>query len=192
LPRRAGEDLSPTHRYALALFPAMVLMLCLPGVPAAAAEVLAGAVDATTLAARIAGRDPLPLILDVRAPAEYLEGTVPGAVHVGPDPMDVSAMTMADEAVLLASEPPEPSIIEAWKMHLAAAGITTSVLAGGLPAWRAAGFAVEIPEPRYAVPGETQFQIPRGLCEPLDPVQQFPPREDARPHSVAPGTEQQP
>ena len=158
----------------------MVLMLCLPGVPAVVAQVLAEEVDATTLAARLAGRDPYPLILDVRAPAEYLEGTVPGAVNVGPDPMDVSTMATAHEAVLLASEPPEPSTIEAWKAHLAAAGIATSVLVGGLPAWRAAGYAIEFPEPSYAVPGEIPFQIPRGLCEPLEPVQQFPPREEAQ------------
>jgi rhodanese-related sulfurtransferase len=184
--------LNPSHRCAPSLFLATALALCIPGVAGAAEHAVAGAIDPATLAERIAGQDASPLILDVRERAEYLDGTVPGARYMGPHPVDVSTVTSADEVVVLAAEPPEPSVIEAWKAHLAAVGISTKVLAGGLPAWRAAGFPVAVPEPRYAVPGETQFQIPRGLCEPLEPVQQFPAREETEPPSVAPEAEKQP
>jgi len=122
----------------------------------------------------MAEQDQSLLVLDVRERAEYLQGTVPGARHAGPHPVDGGMTTAVDEVVVLASEPPDSLVVEAWKTHLAAVGVAFSVLAGGLPVWRTAGLPVAIPQPDYAIPGQIEFQIPRGLCEALEPVQRFP------------------
>jgi rhodanese-related sulfurtransferase len=114
-------------------------------------------------------RDP-PLMLDVRSRAEYLAGTVPGALDAGSNPDGFLPDSQGGVAVLVTTE---ATLLEAWHARLSAFGYQVHVLDGGLPAWRAAGLPVEQPEPGFVRPGTVPFVIPRGICEMNEPAEVF-------------------
>lgn len=87
-----------------------------------------------------------PVVIDVRAAAEYAAGSVPGARHIPADalegrlaelPLDRPIVTYCSMRHRGASRSERAAAL------LRANGFDASALDGGLPAWEAAGGAVE-------------------------------------------------
>jgi phage shock protein E len=101
-------------------------------------------IDATALNGRIVA-GTAPLIVDVRTPAEYAAGHVPGAVNIPYDQMDARAdeiIAHKDKDVVLYCRSGRRSGIAA--NTLAAKGFTKlALLEGDMPGWERDGFVVE-------------------------------------------------
>ena len=110
--------------------------------PALAAEV---PVPATELAAQIAAKDavhPAPLILDVRTPAEFAAGHVPGAVLIPVDQLAarVGELGAPREIVVYCRTGHRSGLAEPV---LEKSGFRVHQLAGSWQAWEAAGMPEE-------------------------------------------------
>jgi rhodanese-related sulfurtransferase len=81
------------------------------------------------------------LLLDVRSPAEYAGGHLPGAVNVPLDEVDAVAARYAGQDVVTVCHSGARSLAAA--RLLSAAGARVQSLAGGTEAWRRAGHPVE-------------------------------------------------
>lgn len=130
-------------------------------------------VNAPDLARWLTQAHGAPLVLDVRGPAEYQQGTLPDAINAGSDPAGFLPPGDRRPVVLVPSHPYDRARLEAWQQRLRRAGHPVHVLAGGLSAWRRAGLAVETPADSQARPGMVPFVVPRGICEHKEPVQTF-------------------
>ena len=126
-------------------------------------------VDATTLNAWLNDQDP-PLLLDVRPRAEYLAGTIPGALDAGSDPEGFLPDARGGVAVLLTAE---STPLASWHDRLSGFGYEIHVLQNGIAAWRAAGLPVEVPQAEFVRPGTVPFVIPRGICEMNEPAEVY-------------------
>jgi rhodanese-related sulfurtransferase len=115
-------------------------------------------------------QDAPPLLLDTRGRAAYLAGTILGALDAGTDPAGYLPDSRGGNVVLILESGADPA---SWTARLAAFGYQAQILAGGLPAWRAAGLPVVNPEASFARPGSHPFVIPRGLCEMNTPADRF-------------------
>jgi len=91
---------------------------------------------------RPGGRDG-PLVLDVRQRDEYERGHVPGALHIlAGDLPERLAELPRDRPIVTMCSAGYRSAVAAGLLRRAGFGDVTSI-AGGLPAWRAAGYPVE-------------------------------------------------
>lgn len=109
-------------------------------------------VGAQTLMAQIEANNA-PLILDVRSPAEFAGGHIPGAVNLPyralPEGMATLSMQPGQAVVVYCERGVRAAIAE---NSLKAAGIDNIVhLSGDMVGWRKSGLPIEIPE---AVPTE--------------------------------------
>jgi rhodanese-related sulfurtransferase len=147
----------------------LIVLLSLVAVPVHAYELL----NAPDLAHWLTRAQDAPLVLDVRGPAEYRQGTLPGAVNAGSDPAGFLPPGDGQAIVLVLPQPADPAQLEAWQRRLTSAGHRVHVLAGGLSAWRRAGLAMETPVDSHARPGMVPFVVPRGICEHKEPAQTF-------------------
>ena len=111
-----------------------------------------------------------PLILDVRGRVAYREGTIAAAMDVGQDPAGFLPDSRGGDVVLVL---PDGAAVAPWCARLADYGYRVRILAGGMPAWRAAGLPEEKPEVSYTRPGTVPFVIPKGLCELNEPSHTF-------------------
>lgn len=111
-----------------------------------------------------------PLILDVRGRSAYLDGSLPGALDAGTDPMGFLPDSRGGDVVII-SAPGQP--LQAWYTRLVDYGHRVQVLRGGIDNWRAAELPVERAENSYTKPGTVPFVIPRGLCELNEPAEIF-------------------
>ena len=105
-----------------------------------------GTVTASALVAQIEA-DQAPLILDVRSPAEFAEGHIPGAVNIPhralPDRIDTLALQPGQTVVVYCEWGVRASIAEDT---LTAAGIDNiRHLTGDMVGWRRAGLPIEMP-----------------------------------------------
>jgi len=130
-------------------------------------------ISAVDLAAQLATSGKTPLVLDVRGLEAHRKGTIPGAVHVGTNPDEFQPPVAEVPIVLVLPEPYDPTYLRAWTTRLEDAGLSVRWLNGGVPAWRAAGFALASPKHEYSKPGTVPFIVPRGLCEMREPAQEF-------------------
>ncbi len=145
-----------------------LILLFILSIPAARGEE-PEAISAAALA-RWLDRSDAPLILDVRGRAAYREGTIMTALDVGQDPAGFLPDGRGGDVVLLLSD---GASVDSWRARLVDYGYRVRVLAGGLPAWRAAGLPEERPEVSYTRPGTVPFVIPKGLCELNEPSHSF-------------------
>lgn len=86
-----------------------------------------------------------PLIIDVRTPAEYADGHVPGAINIPYDEMDARAAEISvhkDERVVLYCRSGRRSGIAA-KTLTEMGFLKLGLLEGDMPGWEKSGFAVE-------------------------------------------------
>lgn len=99
-------------------------------------------VDVATLKADL-DRASVPLLIDVRTPAEFAGGHVPGAKNVPLDQLDarLAELGTADAEVYVVCQSGARSAKAT--AALAAKGLRPVNVSGGTGAWRAAGFAVE-------------------------------------------------
>ncbi len=130
-------------------------------------------ISAADLAVLLEQDGTAPLVLDVRGLESHREGTIPGAVHVGTNPVGFLPPVSEMPVVLVLPEPYDPAHLQAWARRLEGAGLLVRWLEGGMPAWRAAGLSVASPEHAYRKPGTVPFVVPRGLCEMGEPAQVF-------------------
>jgi membrane protein DedA with SNARE-associated domain/rhodanese-related sulfurtransferase len=102
----------------------------------------------------IAG-DRRPLIVDVRSQASQLEGRIPGAIWIDSNAFDASLRAQAaaleeraaDEVVVYCACPNEASAAMVARKLMRAGFRRVRPLAGGIDAWVARGYEVEIAEP---------------------------------------------
>ena len=118
------------------------------------------------------GPEP-PLVLDVRGRADYLSGTLPGAVNAGRDPKGYLPESGEEPVVVILPADADTALLNAWQRRLFDAGHRAWFLVGGLDAWKEVGGDVVVPEAGYAKPGRIPFVIPRGLCEGNEPAHVF-------------------
>jgi rhodanese-related sulfurtransferase len=87
--------------------------------------------------------DP-PAIIDVRLkyPYEHSTVTLPGAIRMLPDRLDVSRLPRDREVVLYDSDP-EELVSAAAAAQLIRQGFRAAALAGGIAAWMAAKYPVD-------------------------------------------------
>lgn len=113
--------------------------------PALAALLLAGcagAIDSSTLAARLAAPERRPALVDVRSGAEYQSGHLPGAVNI---PLQALPFRMAEVPVHERSEPVVVYCAHGPRAGLAGfflrlAGFSEALhLQGAIRSWRQAG-----------------------------------------------------
>lgn len=150
----------------------LVLLAALAVMPSPA---FAGGVETISperLAGLLAAPDRSPLIIDLRPQADFMAGTVAGALHGQPDPGDFAPSGDIGEAVLIPPADGEAAVA-AWATRLRELGVRPFLLEGGPQDWRDAGVRMEQPGPSYADPGAVPFVVPRGICEHLPPVQEY-------------------
>ena len=147
----------------------LLALLSLIRVTAASETAGLGSIDALALFRWLDTPDP-PLLLDVRGRKAYLSGSVPGALDAGKDPAGFLPDSRGGDVVLILAEGVEP---EPWRERLADFGYRVHILAGGMGAWRAAGFTVEKPAEGFVQPGTVPFLIPRGICELNEPAEVY-------------------
>jgi thiosulfate/3-mercaptopyruvate sulfurtransferase len=126
-------------------------------------------VSPQALSKRLAGPNP-PLVMDTRGRAAYLEGSVSGALDVGPDPAGFLPDSRGGEAVLVLEPGADPT---PWSERLIGFGYRVQALETGMPGWRAAGLPVATPESSFVRPGSVPFVVPRGQCEMTAPAESF-------------------
>lgn len=99
-------------------------------------------VDVTTLKADL-DRSAVPLLIDVRSPAEYATGHVPGAKNVPIDEIDgrLAELGTADAEVYVICQSGGRSARAS--ASLAGKGRHPVNVTGGTAAWKAAGYPVE-------------------------------------------------
>lgn len=95
-----------------------------------------------------------PLIVDLRAEFERLEGCIPGALAVAYEDLDSFAPAVGNkEVVFYCSCPDEITSIRA-ALRLKRHGITRiHALLGGFSGWRELGFPVDTPRSKASVAG---------------------------------------
>lgn len=100
-------------------------------------------IDVTTLSGLMGGEQP-PFVLDVREPAEYAAGHVPGAVliPVGEVPTRASEVPGGQEIYLICRSGRRSALAA---HHLDGLGRDTINVEGGTLAWIAAGLPIEVP-----------------------------------------------
>ena len=126
-------------------------------------------IDPESLSKWLDEHDP-PLLLDVRDRAAYRDGTLPGALDAGTDPAGFLPDSRGGDVVLVLSDDAQ---LAPWRLRLTDFGYRVHVLAGGMSAWRAAGFPVQRPETEFVRPGTVPFVVPRGICEINEPAEVF-------------------
>jgi rhodanese-related sulfurtransferase len=156
----------PGRRWRPLLLLAFLLLSAVGGEPPAT-------VTPAELSAWLEARPADVVVLDIRGSPAYRRGTIEGAMDVGSDPAKAVTDGRRGIVVLLAEEPSDLALVVRWTDKLRRAGHTVRVLAGGLPAWQAAGLPVVEPTRGLVRPGTVPFVIPRGLCESRDPVQEY-------------------
>jgi len=93
-----------------------------------------------------------PLVVDVRAPASQKQGRIPGAVWIDSHAFDESLQAQrlhertADEVIVYCACPNEASAAVVAKKLMRAGFTRVRPLAGGIEAWMAKGFAIEVAE----------------------------------------------
>jgi rhodanese-related sulfurtransferase len=95
-----------------------------------------------------------PLLIDVRLKYPYEHSTImlPGAIRMGPGPLDESILPRDRDIILYDSDPDE-LVAERIAAALIARGYRASVLQGGVGAWAAAKLPADTkPAPQLAVP----------------------------------------
>lgn len=115
-------------------------------------------------------RVDIPLLLDIRGRAAYLEGTLSGALDVGTDPAGFLPDSRGGDAVLISTSNQD---LEPWQARLVDYGYRVHVLDGEIADWRAGGLPVVSPEESFVRPGTVPFVIPRGICELNEPAEVF-------------------
>lgn len=98
--------------------------------------------------------DTAPVIVDARLkyPYEHSTATLPGAVRLGPGPLDVSKLPAGREIVAYDSDPDEIAA-ERLAFALMQRGYTVRVLQGGIGDWMTAKLPVDTkPAPQSAPP----------------------------------------
>ncbi len=86
------------------------------------------------------------IVIDVRSDAEYAAGHLPGAIHVPSDALSASLHVMPLHQLIVVYcnlQHPGNARSERAAWFLRGHGRTARVLAGGFPAWRDGGYAVE-------------------------------------------------
>lgn len=126
-------------------------------------------VGAAALNTWLNGEHP-PLLLDVRPRAEYLAGTIPGALDAGSDPEGFLPDARGGVVILLTAE---STPLASWHDRLSRFGYEVRILKNGMAAWRAAGLPVEVPQAEFVRPGTVPFLIPRGICEMNEPAEVY-------------------
>lgn len=117
-------------------------------------------VDAATVA-RAAGTADAPLLLDVRAPADYAAGHIGGAVSVQPRDLDAylaAEPIPAGRRVVTVCYSGRLSLLTAPTVRTYGVRDVRS-LAGGMAAWRAAGLPLETGPGRVAPPGPRRVTL---------------------------------
>ena len=120
----------------------IVLMLVLAAAGCAGGEELAPSISPQALQERIAS-DDAPLLLDVRTPAEFQDGHIPGAINVPHEQVASRAAELASQngVAVYCMKGPRARLGE---QALLAAGATEVLhVEGGFSAWQAAGLPVE-------------------------------------------------
>ena len=120
----------------------IVLMLVLAAAGCAGGEELAPSISPEALQERIASGDA-PLLLDVRTPAEFQDGHIPGAINVPHEQVASRAAELASQngVAVYCMKGPRARLGE---QALLAAGATEVLhVEGGFSAWQAAGLPVE-------------------------------------------------
>jgi rhodanese-related sulfurtransferase len=132
------DPVSSRFRRAAAL--AFAIALAASG--CAGGEELAPSISPEALQARIASGDA-PLLLDVRTPAEFQDGHIPGAINVPHEQVASRAAELASQngVAVYCMKGPRARLGE---QALLAAGATEVLhVEGGFSAWQAAGLPVE-------------------------------------------------
>jgi rhodanese-related sulfurtransferase len=114
--------------------------------PAAAPSALARSIAPAELAARQRSKHP-PVVLDVRAPAEYAEGHVPGAINVPHDQVESRLAELErfrDREVVVYCRSGRRAGLAAEVLQRHGFGRLVH-LQGDMPGWAAAGQPVERP-----------------------------------------------
>lgn len=154
----------------------VILLTLLPTLLALPAAAIADEIEAIS-PERLAELQTLPdhplLVIDLRPEAQFMAGTVVGAVHGEPEPGDFAPPRDIREAVLIPPADDKGGYEAAWAARLRQVGIRVVLLRGGSEEWRNAGVRMQRPGPSYADPGKVPFVIPRGICEHLPPVQEY-------------------
>ena len=94
-----------------------------------------------------------PLLIDVRLkyPYEHSTITLPGAMRMGPGPLDEATLPR-DRDLLLYDSDPDELVAERAAARLIARGYRACVLEGGISAWAAAKLPTDTkPAPQLAV-----------------------------------------
>jgi hydroxyacylglutathione hydrolase len=106
------------------------------------------------LAALSGGGSEAPLVIDVRQPAEYASGHIPGAIHL-------SAGDLQDRLADLPKDRPIATVCASGYRSSVAASLLAQAgfqnvawVADGLPAWKAAGMPVERGEGKPRIPAD--------------------------------------
>lgn len=116
--------------------------------------------------------DP-PLLLDIRGHEVYMTGTIMGALDTGQDPQGYLPGKPGKSIVLITADPADGTNIRSWIQRIDIPENEVYLLQGGINAWQAAGFPVEIIEEGYVEPGTVPFVVPKGLCDMREPAQRF-------------------
>jgi rhodanese-related sulfurtransferase len=114
-----------------------------------------------------------PLLLDIRGHEVFMRGTIMGAVDTGLDPQGYLLGKARKSIVLITPDPADGASIRSWIQRLDIPENEVYLLQGGINAWQAAGFPVEIIEEGYVKPGTVPFVVPKGLCDMREPAQRF-------------------
>ncbi len=114
-----------------------------------------------------------PLLLDIRGHEVYMTGTIMGAVDAGLDPQGYLPRKSGKSMVLITDDPDTGANIRSWIQRIDIPENKVYLLQGGINAWQAAGFPVEIVEEVYVEPGTVPFVVPKGLCDMREPAQRF-------------------
>ena len=120
----------------------IVLMLVLAAAGCAGGEELAPSISPQALQERITSGDA-PLLLDVRTPAEFQDGHIPGAINVPHEQVASRAAELASQngVAVYCMKGPRARLGE---QALLAAGAREVLHGdGGFSAWQAAGLPVE-------------------------------------------------
>lgn len=146
---------------SLALAALVSALWLLPQQAHAAGEAFAQAVDPQQARALMQQGDHLHTV-DLRPRRDFLQGTLPGAVHLDWEQL-VRLVPEPEAELLLIGVPAAADMAELRHYR------RVYVLQGGIAAWREAGFALV--KPRETKPA---FVIPRGLCEMNEPAMRYP------------------
>lgn len=151
----------------------LILLAAIGVTPPAAGAVGAEAISPEHLARLQASPDHPPIVIDLRPEADFMAGTVAGALHGEPDPVAFAPSGDVRDMVLIPPADENPATIAVWIARLGELGLRVLLLEGGPQDWRDAGVAMQLPGPVYTDPGAVPFVIPRGICEHLPPVQEY-------------------